>query len=327
MSEIVRRLFPTATARSVTAMDALYEEYAARYRAEASAEVFERSEQYGLAVAEAIFAYSMDDGGHEGFRRNFPSDYEPPNGAGLWISTERQKASPSPAMQPSWGRNRTFLPEVEDCEIPAPPPYGEDTESALYQQAFEVYVTVNNLTPEQRDVARYWSDDPRRTSTPAGHSMAILTQVLRMEDASLAVAAEAYAHMGIALNDAFIGCWKVKFVHNLLRPITYIHDVIDPAWQTVLTTPPFPEYPSGHSVQSGAAAEVLTFLFGEDYAFTDNTHGDQFAPRQFASFQAFAEEAAISRMYGGIHYRAAIEEGLAQGRCIGERVNALAFRR
>jgi hypothetical protein len=113
-------------------------------------------------------------------------------------------------------------------------------------------------------------------------------------------------------------------VVNLLRPVTYIRATIDPGWTPLLTTPPFPEYPSGHSVQSGAAAEVLTDLFGDGYAFVDDTHAARgLAPRSFGSFREAAEEAAISRLYGGIHFRAAIDDGLEQGRCIGEAVSAL----
>ena len=128
--------------------------------------------------------------------------------------------------------------------------------------------------------------------------------------------------------DAFIGCWAAKFQYDLVRPITYIRRVIDPKWEPLLNTPPFPEYPSGHSMQSAAAAEALTGIFGENFAFEDTTrHGDGLKPRSFASFWAAADEAAISRLYGGIHFRAAIERGQEQGRCIAAYTNALRTRR
>ena len=160
-----------------------------------------------------------------------------------------------------------------------------------------------------------------------------LTAMLQQEDANLALAAESYAKVGIALADAFIGCWKTKYQYNLLRPITYIQLLIDPLWNTPtvtdpVITPPFPEYTSGHSVQSGAVAEVLTDLFGDHYAFTDHAYSRRgFLPRSFDSFWAMANEAAMSRLYGGIHYRDAIESGLEQGRCIGQQVLALKFKK
>lgn len=153
-------------------------------------------------------------------------------------------------------------------------------------------------------------------------------QVVRAQDASLADASEACARLGIALADAFIGCWRVKYRDNLLRPITYIRATIDPGWgdPLPLVTPPFPEYTSGHSIQSAAAAAVLTAQFGA-MAFDDHTHDARgLAPRSFASFEEAATEAAISRLYGGIHFRGAIEQGLVQGRRIGELAAALPLR-
>src|SRR5690606_11036327 len=151
---------------------------------------------------------------------------------------------------------------------------------------------VNNLDAQQTEIALFWSDDPGATATPGGHSISILTQVLRAEQAGLDLAAEAYARLGIALAGGFLGCWNAKFEHNLLRPVTYIQYMWDAEWMPLLNTPPFPEYPSGHSVQSGAAAAVLTALFGDSYAFVDHTHDARgLAPRSFSSFDEFAQEA------------------------------------
>ena len=141
-------------------------------------------------------------------------------------------------------------------------------------------------------------------------------------------AAETYARLGIAIADAFIACWHAKYVYNLLRPVTYLQTQVDPAWLPQLVTPPFPEHPSGHSVQSGAALTVLTDLFGDRYRFTDHTHDDRgLPPRSFRSFSDAAQEAAISRLYGGIHFRPAIELGLAQGNQIGQAASRLSLRR
>jgi hypothetical protein len=232
-----------------------------------------------------------------------------------------------PALQPYWGTCRTFASASgAACPLGTPTPYDEDPESRFFEEAHEVYAAVNGLTDEQRAIALFWSDDPGATVTPPGHSVSILTQILRQRNASLADAAIAYAKLGIAVADAFICCWNTKFRVNLLRPVTYIQALIDPAWSSLLTTPPFPEFTSGHSVQSGAAATVLTDLFGE-VAFTDRTHDDRGLPsRSFRSFWDAAGEAAISRLYGGIHFRPAIELGLEQGRCVGEHVNALRLR-
>jgi len=329
LATITRQLFPTASDDNQAALNTLYDEFAQMYSPDLDTDVFSRSVSYGQDVANAVFAWSMADGGHEGYLTNFPADYLPPEGDGLWVPTPRLSGDLQPAMQPYWGNNRTFLPSsVETCAASAPPVYSEDPDSAFYVEAMEVYQTSQNLTQEQTDIALFWADDPGRTVTPPGHSIAVLTQILEQENATLALSAEAYARMGIAVADAFIGCWHAKYTYNLVRPVTYIQHLIDENWVPIVNTPPFPEYPSGHSVQSGAAAVVLTGMFGEEYSFTDHTHDALgLASRAFDSFTEMANEAAMSRLYGAIHYRAAIELGLEQGTCIGERVNSLIFRR
>jgi PAP2 superfamily len=322
LAAALRGLFPASHAEAVNALEARLE---GRLRSGLPPGVFTRSVERGRQVAGAVFEWSKGDGGHEWYLRNFPP-YVPPKGPGFWVPTPPGFL---PALQPYWGSNRCLaIAGGPDCPPGDHPPYSEDPSSAFYAEALEVYDAVRNLTPEQDTIARFWSDDPGQTATPPGHSISIATQVLRKEDSSLARAAEAYAKVGLAVCDAFIACWYEKYAYNLLRPVTYIQTLVDPAWLSVLVTPPFPEYTSGHSVQSGAAFQVLTDLFGENYAFVDHTHdGRGFAPRSFGSFFEAADEAAISRLYGGIHFRTAIVNGVIQGRCIGEAVSALPFQR
>jgi hypothetical protein len=199
--------------------------------------------------------------------------------------------------------------------------YSEDPASAFHGEAMAVYDAWQNLTADQRVVAHFWADNPRQTGLPPGHSVRITTQLVA--DLDLAHAAEAYALVGIAVGDAFISCWYQKYVYNLVRPETYIQRLIDPSWRPLIGTPPFPEYTSGHSVQSGATNAVLVALFG-DVPILDETHAARgLAPRQFDTLTDAFEEAAISRLYGGIHFRGAIEQGLVQGRRIGELAAAL----
>ena len=324
LAEILRQMFPTAPSALKEQVEALEASFAETLEGGLGPGVRERSIQRGRSVADAVFAWSATDGGHEGYARNFPA-YTPPTGPGLWVPTP---PAFSPALQPYWGGNRRLaIGGGADCPPGEHPPYSEATGSAFHEEALEVYETRATLTPEQEAIARFWSDDPGLTSTPPGHSISIATQVLRREDATLATAAETYAKVGIAVCDAFVACWHAKYSYNLLRPVTYLREVADPVWLPLLGTPPFPEYPSGHSVQSGAAFAVLTDLFGPSYAFVDHTHDARgLEPRSFGSFEEAGAEAAISRLYGGIHFRAAIEKGLEQGRCIGEAVTGLPLR-
>jgi membrane-associated phospholipid phosphatase len=162
------------------------------------------------------------------------------------------------------------------------------------------------------------------TFTPPGHWIAIVLQIAERDALPAEQVAAALAKLGAAQADAFISCWDTKFRYNLLRPVTYIRRHIDKAWEPLLITPPFPEYTSGHSTQSGAASTVLTAIFGEGFAFDDATHVDEGLPvRSFPSFAAAAEEAAISRLYGGIHFRFGNEKGLEQGRSVGAHAASL----
>ena len=289
----------------------------------------ERSKKWGQEAARIVFEWSKTDGGHEGYTKNFPTTYKPPVGLGLWVPTFPKY---QPALHPFWGANRTFIEKSSDISQPtAPLTYSEDTSSTFYKEAYLVYSTVKNIQPEEKIIAQFWSDDPGQPGTPPGHSVAIATQIMKKEGFNLAKSAETYSKVGIAVADAFISCWRWKFVHNYVRPITFIRAKIDPTFVSLLETPPFPEYTSGHSVQSGATAKVLTEIFGSNYAFSDSTHVSRTdiigAPRAFKSFYDFAAEAAISRLYGGIHYREAIEKGVEQGVKIGVEVNKLKFRK
>ncbi len=275
----------------------------------------DRSNQYGQDIAAEINAWSDEDG----YSMWNDCAFTPPVGEGLWVPT----GAVTTPLEPCWGNLRPFvLLFGAECAPLAHPPFSMDTGSAFCNEALEVYDTVNNITPEQQEIAIFWADGGG-TLTPPGHWVSITGQILEQEGLALDVAAEAYCKVGLAVADAFISCWEIKYYYNLLRPVTYIQDPVgpvnDPAWATLFPTPPFPEYTSGHSTQSGAAAEVLTDLLGE-IPFTDHTHDLANPPitaRSFTSFEEAAQEAAISRLYGGIHYRAAIERGVEQGRCIG----------
>ncbi|MGH7562692.1 MAG: vanadium-dependent haloperoxidase [Gemmatimonadales bacterium] len=229
--------------------------------------------------------------------------------------------NPLNALEPGWGSLRPFaLDSAGVCPAPPAVPWSTEKNSPMYAQAKAVMEATASLDAERRAIAYFWADNPGESGTPAGHWLGIMSALATEKGLTPERTVEMYALTAIAMADAFIGCWKSKYEINLLRPVTYIQRHIDPRWQTPLNTPPFPEYPSGHSVQSAAAAEVLTALLGE-VPFVDSTHvALGHAPRSFPSFRAAAREAQISRLYGGIHYPMAIENGAVQGRCIGEAV-------
>jgi hypothetical protein len=325
IAAVLQGLFATASARANEDIKELKEDGEELFEGtvdwdDAGEEVLARSRTYGAAVGNFIYQWSLGDG----YTTLRNCQYPIPFGQGVWEPTPPAFAAP---LEPCWGRLRPFALKTPDEFLPPPPPpFSTGQDSEMYRLAKEVYEAKNGLTAEQRGIAIFWADNPGETATPPGHSLAVTTQWLEDRDRSLAQAAEAYAKVGIAVADAFISCWNTKYHYNLLRPVTYIQDYVDPAWTPLINTPPFPEYTSGHSVQSAAAAEILTSLFGRE-PFDDRTHEDRgFVSRQFLDFDGWAQEAAMSRLYAGIHYRPAIEAGLAEGRAIGKKVNALKFK-
>jgi hypothetical protein len=229
--------------------------------------------------------------------------------------------NPTGATEPWWGTLRPFvLRAPNECPMPEPPPFSTSPRSEFYREARAVYDVSRTLTEEHRQTVLYWADNPGQTGTPVGHWLAIGSQLVAQLDLSAEQAAEMFVLMTLAQADAFIAIWYEKYRLNLLRPVTYIRRYIDPNWTPVIITPPFPEYPSGHSGQSAAAAVVLTDLLGP-VAFEDSTNLAIGHPvRRYESFQQAADEAALSRLYGGLHYPMGNESGRVLGRCIGRTV-------
>lgn len=321
LAAVARQLYAETTPASLQAIDDLEASFEAEFAPTAGATVFERSVAHGEAVGEAVYDWAFGDG----FSQYNGCAYTPPQGSGLWVRTPPALA---PATQPCWGNLRNFVLDIPSrCEPLPPPPFDDaNPDAPFYIEMLEVYNTTNALTTAQRDVALFWADGAG-TITPPGHWISILNQLTDSNETTLDVSCEAYAKLGVAVGESFISCWRAKFIHNYIRPITCIQNTLNPAWTSPIVTPPFPEYPSGHSTQSGAAAQVLTDMFGH-LAFEDHTHdASGLAARSYTSFFDAANEAAISRLYGGIHFRSAIEDGLEQGVCIGEKVSALQFAR
>lgn len=322
---------PNISGPNSTAVDMLEADINGELAVDGDPEVLMRSADLGADIAAAILAWLASDG----YTEYSNCAYTPPVGSGLWTPLAGQSA-----LQPCWDQIRPFvLLPAGECGPGSHPPFSEVNGSDFWNEANEVYTTTGdsgaNLTADQEHIAYFWADGPGGTGTPPGHWVSVVCQICEADGESLAVAAEAFCKLGIAVSDAFISCWQTKYIYNLERPITYIQRVIDATWDPEISTPPFPEYTSGHSVQSGAAAVVLTDVLGAR-AFDDDTHtihnntvgpgGTVPAMRSFTDFQSAADEAAISRLYGGIHFRAAIDNGVAQGACVANELLAdLAF--
>jgi hypothetical protein len=334
-ASILKSLYPHAQTDINALIDSL--ELAA-YNEEiktTSMDVAERSVDFGRAVAEAIFEWSKTDGGHEGYLRNFDPDYKVPNGNGYWIPpTFGQSVSGLP-LHPYWGENRTFLSANAALPVPAIIPFSTDANSDYYKVFKEVRDKRYSLSEEDKRIAAWWADDPTQSASPPGHSYNIATIAITSAKADMYTAAEAYAKVGMAVADAFICCWKVKYTYHSGRPFPYIREYIDQGYQQFWPEPPFPAFSSGHATQSAATATALTSIFGENFQFVDNTYAGrpadfeniQYRSRTFMNIQETATECAYSRFLGGIHTRQDNEIGATQGASIGENVIGLEWKK
>ena len=297
-------------------------------RAGVPGRVIDASVAYGDRVAEHILAWAATDNVKAA---RAGSRFVVEHVAGRWQPTGPAYMD---ALEPNWGVLRPFVMDSASQFRPPPPhPYDMREGSPFRAQLLEVYRIGQSLTAEQKEIAAFWDCNPYalqaqghmmvavKKISPGGHWMGIAAIAARESGADMMRTAEAYARVAVALADGFISVWEEKYRSVLVRPETAIMAELDPTWRPLLQTPPFPEYTSGHSVISAAAAEVLTDLFGEDFAFDDDVEVPYGLPvRSFGSFREAAEEAAVSRLYGGIHYRMAAENGLVQGRDLGRRV-------
>lgn len=306
LASINKSLFPNATAADKAAIDSLELALKNEFLSNQPAEVITTSTQYGQEVASAVFNWSETDG-----YKNANAPYTIPVGEGLWKPTAPAFANPA---TPYWGNNRTIIKgSTINCEPGFPGYYSADPTSPFYQTVKEVYDASLVLTDGQKAMANFWKDVPG-VSSP-GHWVSILQQVIKQQQTPLEKAVLAYALTGAACNDALIACFAGKYYYNLVRPITYIREVMgQTTWNSFLTTPAHPEFSSAHSSLSMASALVMERLFGQNINFTDHTYDYLgYAPRTYPTIYDIAIEAGISRFYAGIHYKKSIDAGFSQG--------------
>lgn len=295
------------------------------FRSSLPEQVYGNSVMLGDSIASTILKRAADD--NYLITRGMPS-YSVYKSEGKWEQTPPDYMD---ASEPNWFKIKPMLLDSSSQFKPAPPPpYSLDKKSVYYQELMELYNLSKTLTPQQDSIARYWDDNPLVTSheghlmyankktTPGGHWQGINGIICSQQKTDPVTTARAFALMSTAMLDGFIACWQEKFRSVTIRPITVIQRNFDPEWTSLLQTPPFPEYTSGHSTISAAAATVMTGILGDNIAFHDTTELEYLGlERSFSSVNQAAREVSDSRLYGGIHYRSALVNGMKHGEEIG----------
>ncbi|HYK47454.1 MAG TPA: vanadium-dependent haloperoxidase [Parafilimonas sp.] len=318
MASLVRSFYHGITTADSLSIDSLENAYNQNTHSN-SAQEFTRSQSFGRSIATAVYNWYLTD------NINLSNvGYVAPVFAGAWVPTP--PAYVNPPVLPYIGNARTFLASDLTGIAPTfPAPYSEDPNSAYYKVAKEVYRVSKHLTTEQQNIALYWIDQGDHVGyTPAGHDMSIATEAIEQTHSNLEQAAEVYAKAGIAERDASVICFRSKYQYTLVRPVTYIRKFIDTAWMPFIITPPHPEYPAAHAVVTGSVMQAISGVLGDNVSFTDHTYDFRgWTPRTFQTIFSAAEEAGISRLYGGIHYHVSIDIGLKMAKVIGNRVGTI----
>jgi hypothetical protein len=335
-ASMIKKLYEHASTPVIAQVDSLAATILRGASTDEKKDVIDRSITFGEAIASTLFDWSKTDGGYQGYLYNFPMDYVIPTTPGSWTVPVRGQSPSRIPLHPYWGRNRNVVKQNALLFTPPMIPHSDDPQSQCYAQFLEVYSKNKILTQEEKETAVWWSDDPSETAAPPGHSYNLATITVKKAQPDLFKAAETYARTGIAVCDAFINCWRCKYTYVSQRPAPYIASHIDPSYVMFWPEPPFPAFMSGHATQGAAAAIVLTDLYGSTFKFTDNTHEGrpmntlrniEYKSRSFNSFWEAAEETAYSRFLGGIHAQQDNVVGLAEGRKIGQNINALPWRK
>lgn len=320
--------------------DSLYEKWGSENQKE-----FDVSKEYALKVVDRIKMWMGKDNYKQ--TRTFSKFSVHSEQPGRWQPTP---PSYMDGVEPHWGEIRTLVMDSAAQFKPiAPYPFSTDKNSAFYKDAKETYDVGNLISeklieieknkskpiPEESAIASFWDCNPyatviqghmmfaKKKNTPDAHWINITKIALKKSKSDFETTVFAYTKTSIGIFESFISCWEEKYRSNVVRPETYINQNIDENWRPQLQTPPFPEYVSGHSVVSSCSAIILTSIFGDNFSYIDDSEVSFGLPkRPFKSFKQAAAEASISRLYGGIHYRAAIENGVAQGNNIGDYINS-----
>lgn len=287
--------------------------------------ISKKNQDFHLSLAQQIADFVLSYAQKDGYiQLTALPRYTPKEGEGYWYPTPPAYMAP---VEPEWKTMKTFfIKNLEEFDPKPMAPFDLTKGSSFQVQLEEVYTVTQNLTEEEKLIANFWDCNPFKVEfsghmaigvkkiSPGGHWIGITGIAAQKAQLSFAETAYIHALVGMTLHDAFVSCWKAKYDTNRIRPETAINQKVDQSWRPLLQTPPFPEYTSGHSVISTASAVVLTAYFGDNFSFLDTSELYFGLPeRPFDSFLQASQEAAISRLYGGIHYRDAIENGVEQG--------------
>lgn len=309
-----------------TSINSLEASFNSTFQTQISQEQWQSSVDFGRKVADIIYNWSTTDGtlNSNGSLYVCPP-YMPVGGAENWMPTP---PSFFPAAGACQGNLRTFVPNIVGLVFPPiAPSYSTDSNSDFYHMNLEIYQLTQNLTPTDLINIQAWRDILGTNYNTPAHVLKLTSKFIKNESVNLEDASVIFAKQSIAMFDAIAAVFHAKFNISLLRPITYIRNVIDPAWSTIYPTPQHPSYPAVAPCAASAAAVIWEKVFGENYHFIDDTQSSLYGDWSYTSFDELLENVGRSRTHSGLNYKMSVHEGVNQGNRIGQIVNALPFKK
>jgi hypothetical protein len=325
LAAMVRSFFSGLTPANMASIDSLEAAYNEKLQPAQGSAAFNRSQAYGRSIATAMHDWFLTDNMN-------PTNIGyvlPPAFPGSWQSTP--PLFPALPINP-FVQNATpyILDDATDISAPFPLVYDETPGSAFYNMEKQVYDQSFANTPEQKAIAFHWADQGNGVGyTPPGHDFFVITQAFEQLGLDLAIVAEAYAKAGIAERETTIVTFRSKYANFIVRPVTYIQNVIDPAhtWLPLFPTPPHPEYPAAHAMVTGTIMQAVARVIGNNHTVVDHAYDFRGFPTQtYTTIFGVAEQAGISRNYAGIHYLLSITEGLRMAKILGDKVGDIQVR-
>lgn len=304
---LMKLLYGTTSDVYKTKMDDLKKEYEQTLKVGVGTDAVERSIRFGAEMANAVWNYAKADGGHLAYDNNYPLSNSLFNSVSSWKPTG-DKTRP---LLPKWGDVRSMVSANSSFRAPAAEPFSFDESSTFFAEAYDTYQTTNSLSVGQKEIMDFW-EMPAGSVTQAGNQYALVAQLINKENYMLDQALELYLKTTFAMHDALINSWKSKYGNNLMRPVTYINQAIDPNWVPLQDAIATPDYTSEEASLVSAVATILSNEFGEDYTF-EITNQHSSTKRAFKNFTDYIKEAKVAPIYAGIHYRMSAESGTSQG--------------
>lgn len=305
---LMKKLYATSGDVFKIKMDTLKKKYDQFYRTGVGSDVIDRSVRFGQDIAQAVWIYSQTDGGHEAYNNNFPISNSTFKGAAVWQPTGEE----SRPLLPKWGEVRMFVLANKYLEMPQAKEFSFQSNTPFFEEANDVYLTNKTLNSTQKEIMAFW-EMPKGSVTQAGNQLALVSNLINKENYTLDRALLLYLKVTMAMHDALVVSWKNKFANNLMRPITYINQAIDPKWKPNHNASPVPDFTSEQATLVSAVSGILAYELGETYVFEVTSQYTPSLKRGYKTFSSYAKEAQVAPIYSGIHYRMSTVSGALQG--------------